>query len=324
MKFIPSYEPLRKFYISYKHDAFTEPFNLEKVLCEVTAAVQPLVEIDAFARPADNPWLRMALGRRDVNLNTILYNFNPPPSGAIGEYAPLFIANDEDVSAALVFQTPGKEHPADFEFGEMLASRLRFVPYEMGFDFSLAHLLVNEDIALVSGHFFQSEEDENFEILKDNFPDSVLFRAACLPGWESQGLDAYLWPIAPKTWIAAEYPAGSPRAVAMEPALNFLRERGHSIHRVPGLEPLERDGAKGLPSYTHGLIVNGLALVPQYGRAEDEAVKTILSRHGYGLVPLDCTDLSLAGLGLRTLVKTVPERLPSPPDDFVPTDGVNQ
>lgn len=322
MKLIPEYEPIRSIYFGYNSEFYRSPLGLEKSLGEIVTALQPVVEFEAFSSPLDNPWMRMGLKRCGADLNKILYAMYPPASCEMAEYPPLFAEDDSGGAAGMVFQNPLLEHPADFEYGELLTNRLRFTPYDLGYEFSPSHCLVNEDVALVAERLFSgAEQEEGFEILKDNFPEQHFYRVPSLPGAGSTALDRYLWPVFPKVWIAGEYPAGSRQAESVEPALRILREHGHTLQRVPGLEPLEREGVQALPVYTGGLTVNGLAVVPQYGRAEDGAVRDILKEYGYRLARVDATNLALAGTSMRALFKLVPARLQPPPEDFTPSEG---
>jgi agmatine/peptidylarginine deiminase len=104
----------------------------------------------------------------------------------------------------------------------------------------------------------------------------------------------FLWPIAPRTRIVSEYPDGSPQDASIAPALKALTEQRHTIHRVPGLEPLIYDDINAMPNYANGVITNGAALVPQYNRKEDEVVCGILKDYGYAALPIDCSEIILS------------------------------
>jgi agmatine/peptidylarginine deiminase len=117
----------------------------------------------------------------------------------------------------------------------------------------------------------------------------------------------YLWPIAPKVWIVSQYPAGSAQEESIAPALAALAFHGHTIHRVPGLEPLIYDDINTMPNYANGVIFNRLALVPAYGRKEDSVAADILRRYGFTVAPIDCSDIILSNSAIHCISTVVPE-----------------
>lgn len=125
-------------------------------------------------------------------------------------------------------------------------------------------------------------------------------------GDTTKDLDMYLWPIAPKVWIVSEYPLHTPQADSIEPALQVLKEHNHTVHRVPGLEPIIYDDINTMPNYANGVILNQIALVPAYQRKEDEVVSRIVSAYGYQVFPIDCSDIILANSAIHCISKTVP------------------
>jgi hypothetical protein len=192
-------------------------------------------------------------------------------------------------------------------FSERLVARLGFQSLELGFEFATAHLLVSEDLVLLSDCFFKGEDREaKLKFFSEHFPSQSFHVVPPLAGDITRDLDMYLWPIAPKAWILSEYPAHSPQADSIEPTLRVLKEHQHTVHRVPGLEPIVYEDINTMPNYANGVIVNQVALVPAYQRKEDEVVTGLLKDYGYRVIPIDCTNVILTNSGIHCISKTIP------------------
>ncbi len=195
-----------------------------------------------------------------------------------------------------------------YAFSCWLAEQNGFTPLELGFDFATAQLLVNEDVVLLSAAQFQTAEDERkLRFFKEHFPGYHFHIVPPLAGDTTDDLDMYLWPIAPKVWIISQYPAGSAQEHSITPALEVLAFYGHTVHRVPGLEPIIYDDINTMPNYANGVILNRLALVPAYGRKEDSLVVDILRGYGFAVEQIDCSDIILSNSGIHCISMVIPE-----------------
>ena len=90
--------------------------------------------------------------------------------------------------------------------------------------------------------------------------------------------------------------------------MEILLAHGHMVNRVPSLEPIIYDDINTMPNYANGVIVNHAALVPAYGRKEDEVIQHILRDYGYEVLPIDCRDIILSNGAVHCVSKTVPVR----------------
>ena len=232
------------------------------------------------------------------------------------EAAPIFAEeehsqkeNERETSRlGLVFYSPRLEDPEGVHaFSRELAESNGFMSLELGFNFATAELLVNEDVVLLSSEQFKSGEDERkLHYFQMNFPGYDFHIVPCLTGDITGDLDMYLWPIAPKVWIASRYEDGSAREESIKPALAVLASHDHTVHRVPGLEPLIYDDINTVPNYANGVILNRLALVPAYGRKEDSVVVDILRGYGFRVEQIDCADIILSNSGIHCISTAIP------------------
>jgi N-dimethylarginine dimethylaminohydrolase len=309
MKLIPEYEPVQKICLCFVQDFFNSRFRYGKTICEIIRAVQPFCEVEVLVSEEDLPQFEEECKQSGVTLENVTLNHDSPGRSIMAEYVPIFARDESGAKAGLVFRNPLLDDEADGleAFGRRMAARPGFRAVELGFEFATAHLLVNDELVLLSDHFFRDESrDKKLGILAELFPGHSFQVVPPLTGDLTTDLDMYLWPIAPKAWIVSEYAAHTPQADSIEPALRALKEHGHEVWRVPGLEPIVYDDINTMPNYANGVIINRAALVPAYGRKEDAIVAGILKDRGYQVLPIDCTDVILTNSGIHCISKTIP------------------
>ena len=308
LRLIPEYEPVRKLLLCFVHEFFNTRFHYGRVLSEVVKAAHDRVEIELFVGDDDLPFLKQEFAKHEIEANTVRLNADTPGRAILAEHLPVFARGTDGQDVALFFLNPLLDTAVELkQFSERLTRNLGLQPLDLDFDFATAWLTVNEDVVLLSEALFRGKDrDRKLEFFTRTFPSQTFHIVPPLAGDVTSDLDMYLWPIAPKIWIVSEYPAGTPQADSIEPALAVLRQHGHAIHRVPGLEPIIRDDINTLPNYANGVLVNGLALVPAYGRNDDLVVQGILENHGYDVCPIDCSEIILSNAALHCISKTVP------------------
>ena len=309
MRLIPEYEPVRKLCLSFVQVFFNERFGYGRAICEIIHAARRFVEVELFIGLPDRPFFEEECARRKVSLDSVTLNYDTPGRAIVAEYVPVFAEDSSGEGVALVFRNPRLEHALDLKcFSERLAARLGYRALDLGFDLATAMLSVNEELVLLSEGLFEGRTDREMKLqfFRDNFPAQSFHIVPPLAGDVTRDLDMYLWPIAPRAWVVSEYQAGSPQADSIEPALRILRDHGHTVHRVPGLEPIIYEDINTMPNYANGVLINGTALVPQYGRKEDEVITGILRDHGYDVMPIDSSRIILSNSAVHCISKTVP------------------
>ncbi len=308
MKLIPEYAPVEKLYLCFVEAFFHTRFRYGETLCEIIRAARSNVDIEVLIHPAEIPRFREICAERGVSLAGVAFDTDTPGRSILAEYTPIFARDADGAVTGLTFRNPLLERADELQrFSHRLLKKLGLRARGLGFPFATTHLLVNEEVALLSDYFFAGEEGtKRLASLAEMFPAHTFHLVPGLAGDVTRDLDMYLWPIAPRAWIASEYPAGTPQAISIEPALRVLREHGHTVHRVPGLEAIRYDDIDTMPNYTNGVLLNRLALVPAYQRAEDTAVQDVLRDFGYTVHPIDCSRLILSNSGVHCIVKAIP------------------
>jgi len=309
MRLIPEYEPVQKLYLCFVQDFFNTRFGYGKALCQIIKAVQPYLAIELLIGPPDLLYFQAECDKYHVTLDNVSLNPDTPERSILAEYMPIFAQSEIGEDIALIFQHPFLDKQVELkQFSQRLIPRLGFQPFELGFAFATAHLLANEELVLLSDYFFKGEDgNTKLKFFTDHFPTQSFHIVPSLAGDITRDLDMYLWPIAPKVWIVSEYPHHTPQAASIEPALRVLKAHNHTVHRVPGLEPIVHDDINTMPNYANGVIINQIALVPAYQRKEDEIVSRILRDYGYQVFPIDCSEVILTNSGIHCISKTIPQ-----------------
>ncbi len=308
MKLIPEYEAVQKLYLCFVHAFFHTRFGYGETLCEIIRAVQHVVDIEMFAHPADASYFRGICEEQGIALTHVTLNADTPRRSILAEYTPIFARDEDGAIVGLTFRNTLLERADElWNFSERMLENLGVQRRALGFAFATAHLLVNEEVVFLSEYFLGGpKRRKHLAALAEMFPSHAFYVVPGLAGDVTRDLDMYLWPIAPRAWIVSEYPAGTPQAESIKPALRVLREHGHSVYRVPGLEAIRYDDVDTMPNYANGALVNGVALVPAYQRPEDVVVQEILEGFGYEVCPIDCSRLILSNSGIHCITKTVP------------------
>ena len=312
MRLIPEYEPVCELYLSFVHEFFNTRFRYGQALCEIIAAANSFVGVELFVSLLDmENWFAEERGNPLCQSSEYCINNDSPNRAILMEYVPFFAEDEGGQPVGLVFRNPHLEEPEKLkQFSQRMVRNLGIPCVDMGFDFASAHVAVNENLVLLSDHWFQGEEGAvRLEYFQSHFPEQAFHVVPSLAGDITNDLDMFLWPIKPKVWIASEYPAGSPQAESMEPALRVLNDYGHIVHRVPGLEPIIHDDINTMPNYANGVILNQAALVPAYQQEEDGTVQSILKDLGFQVFPIDCRQVILTNSGVHCISKTVPAQV---------------
>ena len=310
MRITPEYEPVQKLYLSFVQAFFNQRFRYGRVICDIIKSVQHHVDIEVLVAHTDLSYFQDECARCGLAPDSVKLNHDSPGRGILAEWAPIFARDDLGNGIGLVFRHPFLENSAELkQLSERLVAANGFRILDMGFEFSTAHLLVNEDVVLLSDCLFNEDRDRKLEFFSEHFPSQFFHIVPPLAGDVTKDLDMYLWPIVPKAWIVSEYPSNTPQAESIEPALRVLAGHGHTIHRVPGLEPAVCDDVNTIPNYANGVIINRAALVPAYQLQEDAVVSGILRDYGYEVYPVDCSEVILSNAGIHCISRTVPSGL---------------
>ncbi len=309
MRLIPEYEPVQKLLLSFIHPFFNTRFQYGKTLCEIIDSASPFVDVELHILRREMKFWQTELEKHPLRPDQYQINFDSPRRAILLEYVPLWAEDGRGQMTGLVFRNPRLERSHSLKrFSRRMTRRLGFSTQETGFDFASANISVNEDVVLLTGHWFEGKKGlRNLDILKRMFPAQQFYVVPSLAGDVTMDLDMFLWPIRPKVWIASEYPSGSPQAESMEPALRVLRDHEHILHRVPGLDPIRNDDINTMPNYANGVVLSQAALVPAYQRPEDAIVQEILQDLGFIVLPIDCSQVILSNSGVHCISKTVPK-----------------
>jgi hypothetical protein len=308
MRLISEFEPVQKYFLCFVQEFFNSRFGYGKTICQIIEAIQGFVDVELLVGPSDLPFFLEESARFQLSLEKVAIHGDSPGRSILAENTPIFAENDKGEGVGLIFEMPFLEERVYLKhYYERFTAGLGYQPIDIQFPFGTAHLAANDDLVLLSDAFFRGEcRDSRLKFFVEHFPGQSFHVVPPLAGDVTNDLDMYLWPIAPKVWVVSEYPAHTPQADSIEPALRVLKEHNHTVHRVPGLPPIIYDDINTMPNYANGVIVNQAALVPAYQRKEDGVVAGILKGYGYQVFPIDCSTIILSNCGIHCITKTVP------------------
>jgi hypothetical protein len=310
MRLIPEYEPVDRLYLSFVHDFYNTRFHHGRVIAQVVKAVLPDVEVEIITLEGDIPHLESELGREGIALSQVTLNHDTSGSGFLAEDAPIVCEDDSGKGFGLTFycRKSANIFPGRIEFCRRLAVRMGLVPSELNHAFNTAAVAVSDDLVLLSQeHFSGVGARSRLRFFEEQFPNQAFVVVPPLADEKTKDIDMFACAIGPKEWIVSEYPAGTEQEESIEPTIEALSEKGHRIHRVPGLERIVFDDVDTIPTYANCVLINDTALVPAYSRDEDAVIQRILHKTGYQVIPIDCRDIILSNGAIHCIGKTLPE-----------------
>lgn len=314
LRIIPEYHPVSTLYLSFVHEFYNTRFAYGKAIAAMAKAARSYVNVEIFVDKDDLKYLERELADVGLKVDDIDLNFNSPRRAIINEWCPILGCDDNGNGIALTFNWLS-DHP-DYqtlkfseEFGTWLAEYWRLTIYPLGFDFGTAGILASDQFVFISEDLLKCDIVSKVRRFKSLLKDQEVVVIPSLADELSRDLDTYLLPIRPHVWISSKYPAGSAQAKSIEPAMQFLKGKGHTVHLVPGLERICYDDIDALPNYCNSVILNNAILVPTYQRTEDEVIQGILKDYGFEVYPIDAQMIALSNSGLHCISKTFPQCL---------------
>lgn len=311
LRIIPEYEPVSKLFLCFVHDFYNSRFKYGKALAEIIQTALPFVEVELFIAENEIEIFQDELQKKGISVEDIQLNFNTPNRSILNEWAPIFCTDENGKGYGITFNWL-RNHPDynELSYLEKFSSRLvkymGLEEYHLNFNFSTAAIIVNENIVLVSKHYLNDENESEITLFENILKQSQVIPVPPLAEELTFDLDTYLLSIKPKVWILSDYSNNIPQGKSIAFTKNILKELGHTIHLVPGVERICYDDINTIPNYTNCIILNNAVLVPAYNRKEDKYIQGILSDYGFDVFPIDSRDIVLTNSVLHCISKTLP------------------
>lgn len=313
MRVVPEYEPVGRLCLSFVEEFFNSRFRYGRAIAEMAKAALDLVEVEIFVSGEDRPILEGELREAGVDPGSVKMNMDSPGRGILAEYMPVFCRDEQGRPRGLVFPVRKLDLCGEvLDFAGRFLGSLGVEPIAMNASFATARLAVNEDLCLVAGG---KGLEGALEFLRHTLDDMEVRSVPPLAGDITRDLDMFLWPVVPGTWLVSEYPRGTGQSESVEESVRVIREHGHMVLRLPGLERIREADVNTMPNYANGVLLNGRALYPAYGRPEDGPVGDLLASLGLDPVPIDSSCIILTQSGPHCISKTVPASIPAARQD---------
>jgi agmatine/peptidylarginine deiminase len=315
LRVIPEYEKVNKLYLCFVQEFYNSRFRYGKAITGMIKAALPFAGVEVFVDKDDMKYFEKELKEFGISLYDITINFNSPKRSIINEWAPIFCVDENGRGAGLTFNWLSEHEDHEVlshceKFGSSWVKELGLREEHLNFDFSTAAVIASGGKVLVTDVYCK----KNAEWLS-TFKQMISQKIITMPSLKDEptkDLDTYLLAIKPGVWIISDYPKNSEQAETISYAVNVLKELGHTVHYVPGLERIRYEDINTFPNYTNCVILNNAVLVPSYLRKEDEVIKGILSDYGFEAFPIDSRDIILSNSGPHCISKTIPEIIFAP------------
>ena len=89
----------------------------------------------------------------------------------------------------------------------------------------------------------------------------------------------------------------------MDQNAQTLRSLGYAIHRIPVRSPWSGN----YQSHINSFLINGFAIVPAYGIAEDGIARAAYANLGYQVLMVNASDLSGSGGAVHCILRSKPK-----------------
>ncbi len=326
MRIIPEYEPVGKLYLSFYQNFFHTRFKYGNTICRIVEAVADRVSVEVFVTNDETEFFLDLLEQNDIKPDAILLNHDSPERGIIQDYFPIFGECEHGEGLGLLFSNERlKGSDRLRRFSARVLNSLGITALAMNDSFGTAVISVNEDLCLIAEDMTDGDSGlRRLKFLRKNFPAQIFVPVPTLKGDSTRDLDMYLWSIKPGIWLVSQYPENTPQEQSVRPAIQRIKEHGHEVIRIPGLDRIAYDDVNTMPNYANGVLINGCALYPSYCQPEDEIVGEILKANGLEAIPIDCRNVILTQSGLHCISKTVPRQILSDNHCMNQTQGLNE
>ena len=301
---MPEYEPVDRLCLSFVEEFFNSRFNYGAAIASMARAALDLVEVEVFVSSDDRPLLESELRDYGVDPCSVTANTDSPGRGILAEYLPVFCRDSRGRGRGLLFTDPHLSRCDELRrFSGRLLDRMGLGRIEMEEGFATAKVAANEDLCLVCEDV---ATESAMAFLRSTFPHQEFVAVPALAGDRTTDLDMFLWPVLPGTWLVSQYSKGSSREESVFPSVQAIRNHGHRVVRLPGLDHIVEGDVDTMPNYANGVLLNGRALYPIYGRREDEVTASLLESLGLEAVPVWSGEIIRSNSGPHCICKTVP------------------
>ena len=280
IRLFPEYHEISRLLFSFRHEFFNTRFGSGKVIAQICYHLHEMVEIEIFCTISDQPYLELELRKCGIGINAVRINSTGPPESALSSFMPIFGYVD-DILCGLTFpylinhQDYESIHRNCEEYSRRFLSENVIAEKRMPFEFATARVAANSDIALVSNAH---------KAHLPWFDENVSQRCYSVPYIEEEptkDLDVFVIPIEENAWLLTKFDVTHPGYIAAMTVKEILTNAQQRVEYLPALDPIRHDDVNCLPNYANALLVNGVAMVPQFGVPEDETAVSVCGEFGY-------------------------------------------
>ena len=304
IQLIPEYGEVERLLFSFVHEFYNTRFGYGRVIAEICDCLKEVVEIEAFCATDDSPHLEEEFAAVGLSSSTVRITHPGPPEGALNTFMPVFGSIGGRLQGLTFPYLPEdtEYRPASKaceEFARRFLAERGIPEVRLPFEFGTARIAANSEIALVS-----SVHASNMHWF-DQHMEQRCYSVPFIEDEPTKDLDVFLIPVADSTWLVSDFPESTAAHIAMRQTVDVLTAAHQEIDHLPGLKSIRRDDVNCLPNYANALLVNGHAIVPQFGVAEDEIALAVYRNHGFTAHGIDACQVVESNAIFHCMSKTL-------------------
>jgi hypothetical protein len=309
IRVFPEYEPIDTVVFAFRNEFFNKRFAYGKTIAEITKILSGQIRVEIHVADKDRAFLEEEMERAGVDEFAYSRVETCPSECILNSFMPIFGHNSfgKIVGITFPFLPDNEAYETNFkqceEYAESFLNNRQIESMRMPFEFGATRIVANEKIVLISNCHRNNETKRWFEA---NIAQQCFF-VPCINTEPTKDLDVFLLPLKGDRWLLTVFEKGRAEQETIDHVSQLLRDQGQEVIFIPGLERVKYGDVDCLPNYVNCLLVNDAAIVPKYGRKEDEAIAAVLSDVGYEVYPVEANKTVESNAVFHCMAKTIPK-----------------
>jgi hypothetical protein len=304
VRLFPEYEAVDRIIFVFIDEFFNQRFGFGDTIAQLTRVLKSRCTVEILAKKHDFEVLRPILESTGIVENDIVWTSEAPPDAAL-EILFAHGKNGDVVGVTYEYNRDHEYYESIFRECEDYAIRFlekrEITRLAMPFDFVASRVAVSDSLVLMSDH----HGPKTIRWLRDHVTQECI-SVPCLRTEPTNDLDVFILPLSDETWIVTQFDEPHEESETSKKVIAILEGLNRNVVRVPGLPRVVHDDVDCIPNYANSVLVNGVALVPQYGIPEDNIALRALDEAGYETYGIDATKIFESNYVFHCMTRAVP------------------
>jgi agmatine/peptidylarginine deiminase len=279
IRIFPEYELIDTVVFAFRNQFFNTRFGYGKIIAELTNILSQHIKIEIYVTDKDKVYLDREMEKAGVDESAYERIKTCPSECILNSFMPIFGYNREGeiIGITFPFLPSDAAYETDLkqceEYAKSYLNNRKIENIRMPFEFGATRIAANGNIALVSNCHENSETRKWFE---SNITQKCFF-VPYIETEPTRDLDVFMLPLSENKWLLTKFDKARREQKTIDYVSQLLRDLKQDVIFIPGMEKVKHDDVDCLPNYANCLIANDIAIVPKYGRKEDETIVEVLS-----------------------------------------------